>query len=96
MEKLERIPGVVFARPMGAFYVMAALPVDDAAKFQQWLLEDFNDKGETLMFACGEPFYATPGRGRNEVRMAYVLNEADLSRALDILAVAIERYRSGF
>ena len=96
VEKLERIPGVVFARPMGAFYVMAALPVDDAAKFQQWLLEDFNDKGETLMFACGEPFYATPGRGRNEVRMAYVLNEADLSRALDILAVAIERYRSGF
>ena len=68
------------------------LPIDDADAFQHWLLNEFNDQGETVMFACGEPFYATPGKGKNEVRMAYVLKAEDLSRAMDILAVAIEKY----
>lgn len=95
VEKLGRIPGVIFSEPKGAFYVMAALPVDDASRFQQWLLTDFAaEGGETLMFACGEPFYATPGCGKNEVRMAYVLREEDLSRALDLLAVAIREYNA--
>ena len=94
MAKLREIPGVVCKEPKGAFYVMAALPVDDADTFQHWLLNEFNDNGDTVMFACGEPFYATPGKGKNEVRMAYVLNAEDLSRAMDILAVAIERYNS--
>ena len=73
---------------------MAALPVDDADKFQLWLLNEFDDNGETVMFACGEPFYATPGRGKNEVRMAYVLKKEDLERALDILKIALEQYNS--
>jgi aspartate aminotransferase len=94
VRKLEQIPGVIFAQPEGAFYIMAALPVDDADKFQLWLLNDFNTDGETVMFACGEPFYATPGKGRNEVRMAYVLKEKDLERAMDILKIALEQYNS--
>ena len=74
---------------------MAALPVDDASRFQKWLLTDFAaERGETLMFACGAPFYATPGCGKNEVRMAYVLREEDLSRALDLLAAAIAEYNA--
>ncbi len=92
MAKLRQIPGVVCKVPAGAFYVMAALPVDDADKFQTWLLDEFDDKGETVMFACGEPFYATPGKGKNEVRMAYVLEREKLERAMDILAVAIKKY----
>ena len=92
LAKLKTIPGVVCEEPKGAFYVMAALPVDDADSFQHWLLNEFDDHGETVMFACGEPFYATPGKGKNEVRMAYVLKAEDLSRAMDILAVAIEKY----
>ena len=92
MSKLSQIPGVVCKEPKGAFYVMAALPVDDADKFQLWLLNEFEDNGETVMFSCGEPFYATPGKGLNEVRMAYVINKEDIARAMDILAVAIKKY----
>lgn len=92
MAKLSKIPGVVCKEPKGAFYVMAALPVDDAEAFQYWLLNEFSDNGETVMFACGEPFYGTPGKGKNEVRMAYVLNREDLDRAMDILAAAIRKY----
>ena len=92
MNKLSQIPGVVCKEPKGAFYVMAALPVDDADKFQLWLLNEFADNGETVMFSCGEPFYATPGKGLNEVRMAYVINKEDIARAMDILAVAIKKY----
>ncbi len=90
--KLRQIPGVLCAEPRGAFYVMAALPVDDAEDFQRWLLTEFEDRGETLMFACGGPFYATPGKGLNEVRMAYVLEAPQLERAMDLLALALERY----
>ena len=94
MRKLREIPGVVCEEPKGAFYVMAALPVDDADTFQHWLLNEFDDRGETVMFACGEPFYATPGKGKNEVRMAYVIREEDLERAMDILERAIKRYNA--
>ena len=92
MRCLKKIPGVVCREPKGAFYVMVALPVDDADAFQHWLLSDFDDHGDTVMFACGEPFYATPGKGKNEVRMAYTINCRDLERAMEVLAAAIERY----
>ena len=92
MAKLRSIPGVVCELPAGAFYVMAALPIDDADRFQTWLLDEFDDNGETIMFASGEPFYGTPGKGKNEVRMAYVLKKQDIERAMDILAAAIKKY----
>ena len=91
---LQKIPGVVCKCPHGAFYVMAALPVDDSDKFQKWLLEEFEDNGDTVMFAPGEPFYATPGKGRNEIRIAYVLKQADLERAMELLAKGIEAYNN--
>ena len=90
---LRKIPGVVVEEPMGAFYVMASLPVDDADKFQHWLLETFDDDGDTVMFAPGAPFYETPGKGINEVRIAYVLNREDLNRAMEVLAKGIARYQ---
>ena len=90
--KLAEIPGVICECPKGAFYLMAALPVDDADKFQQWLLEEFEDNGDTVMFAPGEPFYGTPGKGKNEIRIAYVLKQADLERAMDLLALGIKAY----
>ena len=92
VRKLHEIPGVVCECPKGAFYLMAALPVDDAEKFQQWLLEEFDDHGDTVMFAAGGPFYATPGKGKNEIRIAYVLKQEDLERAMDLLALGIQKY----
>lgn len=92
VSKLKAIPGVICEMPKGAFYVMASLPIDDADKFQMWLLNEYNNNGETVLFACGEPFYATPGVGKNEVRLAYTINAEDISRAIDILAAAIEEY----
>jgi len=93
IRKLKMIPGVQVEEPMGAFYVMASLPVDNADKFQRWLLEKFNDKGDTVMFAPGAPFYETPGKGVNEVRIAYVLKQQDLERAMDVLARGISVYQ---
>lgn len=93
IRKLRMIPGVVVEEPMGAFYVMASLPVDDSDKFQRWLLEKFNDHGDTVMFAPGAPFYETPGKGINEVRIAYVLKQQDLERAMDVLARGISVYQ---
>jgi aspartate aminotransferase len=92
VRKLAEIPGVVCECPKGAFYLMAALPVDDADKFQMWLLEEFDDHGDTVMFAPGEPFYATPGKGKNEIRIAYVLEQQKLERAMDLLALGIKKY----
>ena len=92
--KLNEIPGIVFSEPKGAFYLMAALPVDDAEALQMFLLNEFNDNGETVMFAPGGSFYATPGRGINEVRLAYVLKREDLERAIEILAKGIAAYRA--
>lgn len=94
MRKLQEIPGVVCECPKGAFYAMAALPVDDAEKFQIWLLEHFDDHGDTVMFAPGGGFYATPGKGINEIRIAYVLKQADLERAMDLLALGIQAYNN--
>ena len=93
ISKLRQIPGVVVEEPMGAFYVMASLPVDDADKFQYWLLENFDHNGDTVMFAPGAPFYETPGKGINEVRIAYVLKQEDLERAMDVLAIGISEYQ---
>ena len=92
VRKLHEIPGVVCECPRGAFYLMAALPIDDAETFQQWLLEEFDDHGDTVMFAAGEPFYATPGKGKNEIRIAYILKQEDLERAMDLLALGIRKY----
>ena len=93
IRKLRQIPGVVVEEPMGAFYLMASLPVDNADKFQRWLLEEFSDNGDTVMFAPGAPFYETPGKGINEVRIAYVLKQQDLDRATDVLAKGIAVYQ---
>lgn len=93
IRKLRQIPGVVVEEPMGAFYLMASLPVDNADKFQRWLLEEFSDNGDTVMFAPGAPFYETPGKGINEVRIAYVLRQQDLERAMDVLAKGIAVYQ---
>ncbi len=90
---LRKIPGVLVEVPMGAFYVMAKLPVDDTDKFQQWLLTEFDDRNETVMFAPGASFYATPGSGVNEIRIAYVLEQKALKRALELLGLGIARYR---
>ena len=94
VSKLRQIPGVLVEEPMGAFYVMASLPVDDADKFQRWLLESFDDNGDTVMFAPGAPFYETPGKGINEVRIAYVRSIEELNRAMDLLAKGIARYQT--
>ena len=94
MEGLSKIPGVVCECPKGAFYIMAKLPVDDTDKFQTWLLEEFQDNGETIMFAPGEGFYGTPGKGRDEVRLAYILKQEDLRRAMEVLAHGIEAYNA--
>lgn len=94
MVGLAKIPGVVCECPKGAFYIMAKLPVDNTDTFQQWLLEEFEDKGDTVMFAPGEGFYATPGKGKDEVRLAYVLKQADLERAMELLALGIQAYNA--
>ena len=92
--KLKEIPGVVTTEPAGAFYTMAKLPIDDAEKFQLYLLTEFEDKGETVTFSPGSGFYATEGAGANEIRIAYVRNTGELERALDLLRMAIERYNA--
>lgn len=93
VEALRQIPGVMVEKPQGAFYVMAKLPVDDTDKFQNWLLSEFEDQGETVMFAPGAPFYETPGKGVDEVRIAYILEENRLRRAMELLGKGIARYR---
>ena len=70
----------------------AALPVDNAEKFQLWLLQEFEDHGDPVMFSAGEPFYATEGKGLSEIRIAYVLKQEDLERAMDLLALGIQKY----
>ena len=89
---LNGIPGIVCKKPEGAFYIMAKLPVDDAEKFIIWMLQEFSVDGETVMAAPAEGFYATPGLGGSEIRMAYVLKEKDLKRAVELLAKGISRY----
>lgn len=92
IDGLNRIPGVYSPIPMGAFYTVARLPVDDSEKFCAWCLSEFDYEGETVMMAPASGFYTTPGAGRNEVRIAYVLNKDDLRRALVVLQKALEAY----
>ncbi|MFZ0281141.1 MAG: pyridoxal phosphate-dependent aminotransferase [Bacteroidales bacterium] len=92
VEALNKIPGVYCPKPKGAFYTVVRLPVDDADKFAQWLLEDFEYRNQTVMVAPASGFYATPGSGKNEVRIAYVLNIEDLKKAMEVLAEALKAY----
>lgn len=92
IDGLNRIPGVYSPIPMGAFYTVAKLPVDDAEEFCAWCLKDFDYEGETVMMAPAAGFYTTPGSGKNEVRIAYVLKKEDLTRALFVLRKALEAY----
>jgi aspartate aminotransferase len=90
---LNEIPGVYSPMPGGAFYTVASLPVDDAEDFCRWLLTDFRLNGETVMMAPAAGFYSTPGLGKNQVRMAYVLKEEDLAQALKVLRAALATYK---
>ena len=92
IDGLNRIPGVYSPIPMGAFYTVARLPVDDSDRFCAWCLSEFSYEGETVMLAPASGFYSDPERGRNEVRIAYVLCKEDLQRALVVLAKALEAY----
>ncbi|MBR2064834.1 MAG: pyridoxal phosphate-dependent aminotransferase [Bacteroidales bacterium] len=94
VDGLNRIEGVYSPIPMGAFYTVAQLPVDDADKFCEWCLSDFEYEGETVMMAPASGFYSTPGMGKDQVRIAYVLKKDDLQRALFILEKALEKYNS--
>lgn len=92
IEELNKIPGVFCPKPSGAFYCIARLPIDNADKFCQWLLEDFNHNQQTVMLAPATGFYSTPGAGFNEVRLAYVLNLNDLANAMVCLKEALAKY----
>lgn len=92
VSRLNAMPGVFCPNPGGAFYVIARLPIDDSDKFCQWLLESFSYKDQTVMLAPATGFYATKGLGKNEVRLAYVLNTKDLEKAMDCLEKALEEY----
>jgi aspartate aminotransferase len=92
ISELEKIEGVRVATPKGAFYCVAQLPVKDSDHFAQWLLESFNLDNETVMVAPASGFYSTPGEGKNQIRMAYVLNKTALIRSVKILAAALKQY----
>lgn len=92
VDSLNKIDGVICPKPKGAFYAIAQLPVDNADKFAQWLLEDFDFNGATLMVAPAEGFYSTPGEGLNQVRIAYVLNKESLIMAIKCLEEALKIY----
>jgi len=92
VEALNRIPGVYCPKPKGAFYTLVKLPVDDTDKFAQWLLEEYEYKNQTVMVAPASGFYSTPGLGKNEVRIAYVLKIEDLRNAIEVLTEALKVY----
>lgn len=91
-EELGRIEGVTFHKPAGAFYTVVKLPIENAEDFARWLLESFSHEGETVMVAPASGFYATPGKGKNEIRIAYVLKEEDMRRSIQLLGLALEKY----
>ena len=93
-ERLSKIEGVTCNKPGGAFYIFAKLPIDDGDKFCQWLLEKFTHENQTVMLSPGAGFYATEGLGKQEIRIAYVLNCDDLNRAMDCLEVALREYQN--
>lgn len=92
-EALQKIDGVTCLKPEGAFYAFPRLPIDDSEDFAKWILEKYENKGETVMIAPAPGFYATPGLGKNEIRIAYVLNCNDLKKAMDLLADALKKYQ---
>lgn len=92
IDGINRIPGCYSPIPMGAFYTVVSLPVDDADKFCRWCLSEFDYEGRTVFMAPASGFYTTPGMGRNQVRMAYVLKKEDLADALLVLEKALEAY----
>ena len=91
---MKKIEGVKVANPKGAFYCVVQLPVKDTDDFAQWLLEKFDHNKETVMVAPASGFYSTPGEGKNQVRIAYVLNKKDLIRSVEILGAALQQYNS--
>lgn len=93
-EEIMKIPGVVCQKPGGAFYLTAKLPVDNIEDFLMFLLTEFEDNGETVMFAPAEGFYATPGLGKDEMRIAYVLNQNDMRRGVELIRLGIEAYNA--
>lgn len=92
VKRINQIPGCFCPNPSGAFYIVARLPIDDSDRFCRWLLESYEYKGQTVMFAPASGFYTTPGLGRNEVRISYVLNTSDLEKAMDVLEHALAVY----
>ena len=92
IDGLNKIPGCYSPIPMGAFYTVVSLPVDDADKFCEWCLSEFEYEGQTVFMAPASGFYTSEGVGRNEVRVAYVLNKEDLANALKVLAEALKAY----
>ncbi|MGB2273906.1 MAG: pyridoxal phosphate-dependent aminotransferase [Flavicella sp.] len=92
IEKLQEIPGVKVFKPKGAFYCIAALPIEDADHFAQWLLQSFSDNKETLMVAPASGFYTTKDMGKRQIRIAYVLEKKHLVRAVEILKIALHTY----
>ncbi len=93
---LREIPGIVMDKPQGAFYIIVQLPIQDSEHFVRWMLTDFRLDNETVMVAPAEGFYSTPGRGTNEVRIAYVLNESDMKRAIEVFKAGLDKYLTLF
>jgi aspartate aminotransferase len=91
-EELQKIDDIICVIPKGAFYIIAKLPIADAEDFAKWMLEEFSFDNETVMFAPAEGFYATPGLGKNEIRIAYILNENDLAKAMTIFREGLKKY----
>jgi aspartate aminotransferase len=91
--ELSKIEGIVCEKPSGSFYITCKLPVENAEEFLIWILENFDDKGETVMFAPVEGFYATPGLGVSEMRIAYVLKEEDMLRGIELIRLGLEAYK---
>lgn len=93
-DELMKIPDIVCRKPGGSFYIMAKLPVDDIEDFLIFLLREFDDNGETVMFSPAEGFYATPGLGKDEIRIAYVLNRDDMRRGVELIRLGLEQYKN--
>lgn len=91
-EGLAKVPNITFSKPEGAFYIIIGLPVDDADDFAAWMINEFEDNNETVLLAPAAGFYASPGMGKSEVRLAFMLKEKDLKRSLELLAIALDQY----
>ena len=95
-DELQEIDDIICIKPKGAFYIIAKLPIEDAEDFAKWMLEEFTYENETVMFAPAEGFYATPNLGKNEIRLAYILNKNDLKKAMKIFRKGLEEYLMKF